>query len=642
MDNPDKPTSGQDRPRGRPTGRARPQSSAAPGGRQAEGDDQEAVKSRIRRYMVAVRPEGDVLTAGLGGPTLTPATLRRILDEDPRVTVVRSLRPIRPMSMVGGEAATSEIVVAEMDYEDARQLRAQYPQVRLERDRLLTYTRVIAPPEPETTTPLVQPLGLQVTFRFLIQGGDGKPLKDVPIVVIGSLGRSQAITGEDGRAEVTLFGEFPESIRAVLITPPQGHWSRYLDRPALSTDGDNVIRLRSLAESFSGFPDTQMFGWGQRAMNLDRLSPTLRAAGVKIAIIDSGAATSHRDLHDQVTKGIDLVDGQESGWTVDTVRHGSHCAGIVCGADNGSGVLGFAVEAEVHACKIFPGGRFSDLIEALDYCIDNRIDVVNLSLGSPAFSQFVAEKIDEARSMGVACVVAAGNDGGPVNFPGNLPTVLTVAAIGKSDAFPPDSAHAAEILEPQTPEGYFSARFTCHGPEVDVCAPGVAIVSSVPPNDYAAWDGTSMAAPHVTGLAALVLAHHGDFRGEFSARNARRVERLFQIIKSSCTPLNLGDPGRTGAGLPNALLALGPSMATVAPQPSVAMTLLDQLAAEMAQAGLALPPQSVASMPAATVPVIPMSNPAARHSIGARTMLNKLNEEMYAAGLPSGTPDPLA
>src|SRR5262249_50534656 len=115
--------------------------------------------------------------------------------------------------------------------------------------------------------------------------------------------------------------------------------------------------------------------------------------------------------------------------------------------------------------------------------------------------------------------------------------------------------------------GFFSPRFTCFGPEIGVCAPGVAVLSSVPPNNFAVWDGTSMAAPHVTGLAALVLAHHADFQGPFKARSAERVERLYQILKASAQPLNVGDPRRTGFGMPDTLVALGlqprPAMATV-------------------------------------------------------------------------------
>jgi hypothetical protein len=105
----------------------------------------------------------------------------------------------------------------------------------------------------------------------------------------------------------------------------------------------------------------------------------------------------------------------------------------------------------------------------------------------------------------------------------------------------------------------------------------VAILSSVPPDNFAVWDGTSMATPHVTGLAALVLAHHADFQGAYKTRNAQRVERLFQILKRSAQPLNLGDPYRVGAGLPDALQALSlvPLAVTGMPAP------IDELARQL-------------------------------------------------------------
>jgi subtilisin family serine protease len=134
---------------------------------------------------------------------------------------------------------------------------------------------------------------------------------------------------------------------------------------------------------------------------------------------------------------------------------------------------------------------------------------------------------------------------------------MTVAAIGRVNEFPADSYHAQTVTQVVDANGFFSASFSCYGPEVSVCAPGVAITSCVPENSYAAWDGTSMAAPHVTGLAALALAHHPDFRGSGQMRSAARVERLFQIIKQSCQPLMLGDQRRTGFGLPDTLRAVG-------------------------------------------------------------------------------------
>lgn len=143
-----------------------------------------------------------------------------------------------------------------------------------------------------------------------------------------------------------------------------------------------------------------------------------------------------------------------------------------------------------------------------------------------------------------------------MQYPASSLNVLAVSAIGKLGEFPADSYHSREPVAVDG-MGFFSPRFTCFGPEVGVCGPGVAILSAVPPNNYAIWDGTSLAAAHVTGLAALVLAHHPDFQGPFKARNAMRVDRLFQILKISAQPLNLGDPRRTGFGLPDVLVALG-------------------------------------------------------------------------------------
>jgi subtilisin family serine protease len=201
----------------------------------------------------------------------------------------------------------------------------------------------------------------------------------------------------------------------------------------------------------------------------------------------------------------------------------------------------------------------SSLLDAVDYCIDQQIDVVNMSLGTGGTSQILLQKLAQAREQGVACIVAAGNSGDAVQFPGLSPDVLTVAAIGKDGTFPDASYHAQQRWKDGVLEaGLFSAQFSCHGPEIDVCGPGVAIVSSVPDNGYAAWDGTSMATPHVAGLAALVLAHHPDFQTPaMRLPTAARVDRLFEILRDSSTALEFGDPERSGAGVPDAIRALG-------------------------------------------------------------------------------------
>jgi subtilisin family serine protease len=167
--------------------------------------------------------------------------------------------------------------------------------------------------------------------------------------------------------------------------------------------------------------------------------------------------------------------------------------------------------------------------------------------------------------------------------------VLTVGAVGLHGTFPPESHQALDASGPSSVEGLFPARFTNCGPEVDVCAPGLSIVSAVPRGGYAALDGTCLAATHVTAVAALVLAHHPMFRDGHGPLGAERVDRLFALIKSSARQLVFGpyssaDPARCGAGIPDAAQCVGGGYGPVAVQPwTTALPLPDPLA-ELARA----------------------------------------------------------
>jgi subtilisin family serine protease len=393
-----------------------------------------------------------------------------------------------------------------------------------------------------------------------VVGKDGAPLPDVEVSLFGGALPSSAVTGPDGVAHLRLYGEDAHAISGLYVKPRTDYWSLYQRDPDLCLDEANVVMLRPLAEwpALRGMPQQGAMGWGARAMRLDQVPQQFRGRGVKIAVIDSGAATTHGNLK-QIHAGFDVVNKQidRSTWNVDTLGHGSHCAGVIAAADPAWGIRGFAPEAEIHVCKLFPGGQVSQLIDALEYCIEQGIDVVNLSLGGGSPSEALERQIVRARQAGVACIAAAGNSSSAVQYPASSPHVLAVAAIGKIGEFPPDSYHAETLGPDSDMQGYFTAKFSCFGPQVDVCAPGVAVVSSVPPNNFAAWDGTSMAAPHVTGLAALVLAHRPEFQSMSLPRSPERIERLFQVLRMSARPVTLSDPNRIGYGLPDALVALG-------------------------------------------------------------------------------------
>ncbi len=485
------------------------------------------------------------------------------LRDAPDIEVLSTIPPPRLLGLQSdGGGGLGSLVLASMTVDKAKQLQNQAgPRLMVERDAPLTFGLDTGPSETTLANPgVVVPLGDGFETTIEVLGANG-PLPGAEVYLFGSVWPAQAVTDASGRASMSVTGESPDTIRALYVKPKSDHWSFWLSKPNIRPSALNRVSVKPLAAQLQRFPDQQLLGWGQSAMGLGHLPAEYDGAGIKVAVIDSGAAQpTHRNLH-AMGPGLSVVGGDPSAWTVDTIGHGSHCAGIIAGgpvSSDSKGVRGFAPAAEVHVIRIFPGGQFSSLVQALDYCMENGIDVANLSLGGGEPSRIVEERIVRAKQMGLACIVAAGNSGGPVQFPASTPHVLAVSAIGKVGEFPADSYHGTQVLESfEGRQGYFPAKFSCFGPEIDVCGPGVAIVSSLPPDGFAAWDGTSMAAPHVTGMAALVLAHHPDFRGQFEAKDARRVERLFQIIKQTSTPIEFGDPGRSGAGLPNILRALG-------------------------------------------------------------------------------------
>ncbi|HEY0064016.1 MAG TPA: S8 family serine peptidase [Telluria sp.] len=543
---------------------ARPIPPAVNGGAQTGGASAGAgggkqIRERKKQFLIAPRhPDG---LAPMGLSPLSLSSVEQALRNSPDIEV---LDTVGPKDVVGaladGIGGGQGVLVARMTEQKAGVLHQQgQGRLVVERDQYLGL--MDAPPQQPTLVTSVMPSnGPAFSAVVNVVDKDGAPVAGAEVSLFGSMLPSTAVTDASGQVTLSLIGESAGSIRSLYVKPKADYWSFYQRDPDVSSEEPNVVCLRALSDwpSLTGFPRQKTVGWGQKAMRMDQLPPTYRGQGIKIAVIDSGIATTHEELN-RVHQGFDIVNKKHSPdtWNDDTLGHGTHCAGVIGGAELAVGIRGFAPDAELHACKLFPGGQVSQLIDALEYCIEHQIDVVNLSLGGAEASEALEQQILRARRAGIACIVAAGNSGGPVQYPASSPNVLAVAAIGKLDEFPPDSYHAQTLTQNVDANGYFTASFSCYGPQVGVCGPGVAIASSVPPNNYAAWDGTSMAAPHITGLAALVLAHHPEFQGMFKARNADRVERLFQLIRMSARRVSLADPNRVGVGLPDALTAVG-------------------------------------------------------------------------------------
>lgn len=219
-----------------------------------------------------------------------------------------------------------------------------------------------------------------------------------------------------------------------------------------------------------------------------------RGAGVKVAILDTGIDYTHPDLNGNYAGGFDFVNGDPD--PMDDHGHGTHVAGIAGAEDNGTGVVGVAPQARLYALKVLDGsgsGFSSDVIAALQWCVNNGIKVTNNSYGELVVPEVVTLQaaFDNSAAAGVLHVAAAGNSGNGLGtgdnvvFPARYNSVIAVAATDWNNA---------------------RASFSSTGPDVELAAPGVSVTSAMRGGGYSAQSGTSMASPHVAGTAALIIA----------------------------------------------------------------------------------------------------------------------------------------
>ena len=217
-------------------------------------------------------------------------------------------------------------------------------------------------------------------------------------------------------------------------------------------------------------------------------------AGVKVGIIDSGIDFNHPDLN--VVGGYDFTTGSGAASAyADNISscngHGTHVAGTVGARQNGSGVVGVAPGVQLYALKVFEiinGGCAawaSNQIAAIDWAVANGLRVVNISIASSSALSAYQNAINNATNAGVLVVAAAGNNsGGAITYPAAYTNAVAVGALTSSDQV---------------------AYFSNVGPQMWVAAPGAGITSTMPGGGTGSKNGTSMAAPHVAGVAALLL-----------------------------------------------------------------------------------------------------------------------------------------
>ncbi len=225
--------------------------------------------------------------------------------------------------------------------------------------------------------------------------------------------------------------------------------------------------------------------WSLRAMNIPVDLPD-DLPEVRVAIIDSGIC-QHFELSGKVLQGYDFVDGDAN--PQDEMGHGCAVAGIVAANWDGQGIAGIAPNARLLVYRVLNAqgsGRYSHVASAIVRAVDEGAQIINMSLGGVNSSQLLQDAVNYASSKGVMLIAAAGNNGiDSALYPAAYANVVSVGAF--------DS------------EG-LRAPFSNYG-KVDIWAPGVDVLSLTLADDYNVFSGTSFAAPNVTGLAALELAH---------------------------------------------------------------------------------------------------------------------------------------
>lgn len=461
---------------------------------------------------------------GLAGSTTVPRDIKEMMDSF--VTHQKEIKHLRKLK-------TGQRVL-EMTEEQALKLATEQPDLLIEEDEELEMFFPMPGLMPQVPNETEMSLDVRV-----VDEKTKKPVSDVTLYCLGQGVTYRGVTDQKGIANIKIY---EPHLSRIIASPRSKYWSTFVSSPKLKEGTRLNMKLKKI-------PISGGYGWGQECLGIDRVSPFFTGKDVKIAVIDSGIA-DHEDL--KIADGFNTLDGQDpEAWHEDENGHGTHCAGIVAAQKNQIGITGVAPAAEVYSLKVFPGGRLSDLIEAIEWCINNYIDVINMSLGSRSPSVHLETALVEAGERGITCIAAAGNHGGPVSYPAAFDTIIAVSAIGKLGSFPENSAHALKVGEFFGYEGkVFIANFSNFGSQIDVCSPGVAILSCVP-QGYAAWDGTSMACPLISGLAALILEGYPEIR----TGDDRQPYWVRKILRESS--VDIGLPAQMqGAGLPNAEMAL--------------------------------------------------------------------------------------
>lgn len=316
---------------------------------------------------------------------------------------------------------------------------------------------------------------------------------------------------------------------SVILLPSSSHAALARQKGVLRVDDDVIVTALGKVSS-----PNQIIPWGIERIKAPTIWGSTTADIIKVGVVDTGIYLTHPDLQTNIKGNFNAINSTKTG--NDDNGHGTHVAGIIGALNNTIGVVGAGPDIDLYAIKVLGrngSGWLSDIIEGLDWAVQNNMQVINMSLGTASNVQSFHDAIKRVNAAGIVQVAAAGNNSGAVNYPAAYPEVIAVSATDGNDVI---------------------ASFSSRGEEVDLAAPGVNIYSTYK-TSYANLSGTSMASPHVAGVAALLLSTSSkcDTDANGTCSPAEVQQRL------EATAHDLGATGKDtlyGSGLVDAFAAL--------------------------------------------------------------------------------------
>jgi subtilisin len=430
--------------------------------------------------------------------------------------------------------------LVEMDADTASALHASHPGLRIV-PVVYYYPAVVRRQSIAATTKATVKAAGNIAVQVVSASG-GAPVAGATVVAFtdfASKAGAQGTTNASGQVSLAL-GAASKKIERLYVYAKDAFWNLLKQNFTLTNGAQFALRPIDLS-----YVDELRYVYPNISLTA--------GTGVSVGVVDTGIAP-HPDL--TIAGGRNTVLGENASDYGDNGEgHGTHVGGII--AAHGTpptGIRGMAPAVRLFSYRVFgqgqPGASNYAIAKGIDAAVQNQCDLINMSLGGGSTDDATQAAIAEARNSGSVVIVAAGNDNRqPVSFPASDPMSIAISALGRKGTYPPDTVEVGDVMAPfaSTDANYYITSFSNVGPEIALTGPGDGIISTFP-GGYAVMDGTSMATPAVTGVAARLLATRSDLLQ--MPRDASRSDAIAKFLLQSAKALGLGVTFE-GRGLPS-------------------------------------------------------------------------------------------